>query len=109
MEGRDRSQHPIREVEKTYVKSREEEGKIVPNVWERVANQVDLVGGSGKSKAAEAKVTAGTNGSNGNKSAPTSAEPPAAKKDTLRFKAILLQLKNDPKAPGNQAVATAAR
>jgi hypothetical protein len=88
----------FRETEKTYLKTRDDEGKTVPNVWERVVNQVDL--NAAPSKAT--KVAAA-----GAKNAPASAAATdaAPKKDTSRMKSLLLQLKNDGKAPGNAVLA----
>jgi hypothetical protein len=74
--------------------------KLIPFiVWERVVNLVDLNATTGKSKTTAPNAAAIANAAD--KNAPAVAE----KKDTSRFKSMLLQLKNDATAPGNQVAA----
>ncbi|KAI3653660.1 hypothetical protein MP228_001607 [Amoeboaphelidium protococcarum] len=110
-----------RESEQTFLRVRDEtkvnEGI---NVWEKVCNQVDFNAPSsgslmkkdtaplsaGVGKSAQSGGRAGTStagGSGGNQNTNSNADA-LVKRDTARFKAILLQLKNDSKAPGNVAV-----
>lgn len=85
-----------RETEKTMTKTRDE--KSGGNVWEKVCSHIDF----NPSTKKDAKTVIPPAGSLANKS--EKKEEVTVKKDVSRMKAILLQLKNDPKAPGNKVV-----
>lgn len=72
---------------------------ILSSVWERVVNQVDLnaTASKGKTTADKADKSAGA-------AASSAAVPTIPAVDKSRFKSMLMQLKNDAKAPGNQPV-----
>jgi hypothetical protein len=116
------------ESEKTFIKTRDEAGKSGSgNVWDKVTAQIDFNTTGAKKDTTVKTITAGLSVTNLNSSSAMGGQKPSTagsssaqsavaggsektqaadvKKDTSRLKNLLLQLKNDPKAPGNEMVA----
>jgi hypothetical protein len=77
-------------------------GSTSGSVWERVAAQIDLT--SAPATSSVASVVSSKKDSSSNAAA-DKKEKKEEKKDTSRLKQIILQLKNDAKAPGNEVAA----
>jgi t-SNARE complex subunit (syntaxin) len=73
------------------------------NVWERVTTHIDFNATIGQTSIVQKDKD--VKDKKAGNSAAAAAVVPEVKRDVGRFKSMLLQLKNDPKAPGN-AVAT---
>ncbi|KAI3658097.1 hypothetical protein MP638_002381 [Amoeboaphelidium occidentale] len=77
-------------------------GSTSGSVWERVAAQIDLT--SAPATSSVASVVSSKKDASSNAAA-DKKEKKEEKKDTSRLKQIILQLKNDAKAPGNEVAA----
>lgn len=91
-----KAQQSNRDLEK---KLKSEEAAPAKNVWERVTGNIDFNATPGQSSVVVPKDKQDPKDKNKQEA------KPETKRDLSRFKSLLLQLKNDSKAPGNQVSA----
>jgi hypothetical protein len=88
-----------KEIETAAIKVRDELASAKGNIWDRVVAYIDF--NTTTSSVVSPVTSSSTNSQSKDGKKAAAPAPPEPKKDLSRFKGMLLQLKNDPKAPGN--------